>query len=178
MIHTKSINTVLSELSTDAKLGLSGAAAKERLEKNGENRLNEKKKKSLVRRFFEQFYDAMIIILIVAAIVSFAIAIVEGNPKEFFEPCLILVIVILNAVMGVLAHVTQQRKVSYAVCPIHALYQYPAVKRDLRFSIHQGFSQDLEPFHLDYLLILRFHHSDFHHIDNSNPCPPFSLKVY
>ena len=101
MIHTKSINTVLSELSTDAKLGLSGAAAKERLEKNGENRLNEKKKKSLVRRFFEQFYDAMIIILIVAAIVSFAIAIVEGNPKEFFEPCLILVIVILNAVMGV-----------------------------------------------------------------------------
>lgn len=101
MIHTKSINTVLSELSTDAKLGLSGAAAKERLEKNGENRLNEKKKKSLVRRFFEQFYDAMIIILIVAAIVSFAIAIVEGNPKEFFEPCLILVIVILNAIMGV-----------------------------------------------------------------------------
>lgn len=101
MIHTKSINTVLSELSTDAKLGLSGAAAKERLEKNGENRLNEKKKKSLVRRFFEQFCDAMIIILIVAAIVSFAIAIVEGNPKEFFEPCLILVIVILNAVMGV-----------------------------------------------------------------------------
>jgi len=101
LIHTKSINTVLSELSTDAKLGLSGAAAKERLEKNGENRLNEKKKKSLVRRFFEQFYDAMIIILIVAAIVSFAIAIVEGNPKEFFEPCLILVIVILNAVMGV-----------------------------------------------------------------------------
>ncbi|MBP3387663.1 MAG: ATPase, partial [Clostridia bacterium] len=87
LIHTKSINTVLSELSTDAKLGLSGAAAKERLEKNGENRLNEKKKKSLVRRFFEQFYDAMIIILIVAAIVSFAIAIVEGNPKEFFEPC-------------------------------------------------------------------------------------------
>ncbi|MBQ6905938.1 MAG: calcium-translocating P-type ATPase, PMCA-type [Clostridia bacterium] len=101
LIHTKSINTVLSELSTDAKLGLSGAAAKERLEKNGENRLNEKKKKSLVRRFFEQFCDAMIIILIVAAIVSFAIAIVEGNPKEFFEPCLILVIVILNAVMGV-----------------------------------------------------------------------------
>ena len=101
MIHTKDITAVLTELSTDAKLGLSADDAAERLAKNGENKLKEKKKKTLARRFFEQFLDAMIIILIVAAAVSFAIAIVEGNPKEFFEPCLILVIVILNAIMGV-----------------------------------------------------------------------------
>lgn len=44
----------------------------------------------------------MILILIVAAVVSFAIACVEGNPKEFFEPVLILLIVVLNAVMGVM----------------------------------------------------------------------------
>jgi len=43
----------------------------------------------------------MIIILLVAAVISFAIAIYEKEPKEFIEPCLILLIVILNAVMGV-----------------------------------------------------------------------------
>ena len=44
----------------------------------------------------------MILILIAAAVVSFVVACVEGNPGEFFEPALILLIVILNAVMGVL----------------------------------------------------------------------------
>lgn len=44
----------------------------------------------------------MILILIVAAIISFVIACVEGNPKEFFEPALILLIVIMNAIMGVM----------------------------------------------------------------------------
>ena len=43
----------------------------------------------------------MIVILIIAALVSFVIACVEKNPKEFFEPVLILLIVILNAIMGV-----------------------------------------------------------------------------
>ncbi len=53
-------------------------------------------------RFFDQFKDAMILILIAAAVVSFIIACIEKNPKEFFEPLLILLIVILNAAMGVI----------------------------------------------------------------------------
>ncbi len=44
----------------------------------------------------------MIIILLIAAAISFGVAIHEGNPKEFFEPVLILAIVILNAIMGVM----------------------------------------------------------------------------
>ena len=44
----------------------------------------------------------MILILLAAAAVSFAIACVEGEPKEFFEPVLILLIVVLNAIMGIL----------------------------------------------------------------------------
>ncbi len=44
----------------------------------------------------------MILILLAAAFVSLAIAIVEKNPKELFEPFLILLIVVLNAVMGVM----------------------------------------------------------------------------
>ncbi len=44
----------------------------------------------------------MILILILAAAISFAIACVEGNAEEFFEPVLILLIVVMNAVMGVM----------------------------------------------------------------------------
>lgn len=81
--------------------GLTSQEAKELLLKNGENRLQEKKKKSVLVKFFEQFKDVMIIILIIAAIISFVIACIEGEPKEFFEPALILFIVVLNAVLGV-----------------------------------------------------------------------------
>lgn len=99
--HSSERQKVLTELNTDSAVGLSLQEVSLRKEKFGENRLKEKKKKSNLQRFFEQFKDAMIIILIVAAVISFVIAIVEANPKEFFEPALILLIVIINAIMGV-----------------------------------------------------------------------------
>jgi len=99
--HSKDTDTLLSELGADTNLGLSTAEAKSRLEKHGENKLAEGKKKTMLGRFLEQFKDVMIIILLVAAAVSFGIAVYEGNPGEFFEPALILLIVILNAIMGV-----------------------------------------------------------------------------
>lgn len=94
--------TIVSNLESDAVNGLTAAQVKERTEKFGKNKLKEKKKKSWARRFFEQFKDAMIVILIIAALVSFVIACIEQNPKEFFEPALILLIVVLNAIMGVM----------------------------------------------------------------------------
>lgn len=93
---------LLKLLGSNEKLGLTAAAAEKAKAEYGENRLAEKKKKSLLRRFFEQFYDVMIIILLIAAAISFGIAVYEKNPGEFFEPALILFIVILNAVIGVL----------------------------------------------------------------------------
>lgn len=93
---------VLEALEADSVQGLSAAEAAKRLERHGANVLAEKKKKTNLQRFLDQFKDAMILILIAAAIVSFVVACVEGNPGEFFEPALILLIVILNAVMGVL----------------------------------------------------------------------------
>ena len=44
----------------------------------------------------------MILILIAAAVISFVIACIEGKPEEFFEPALILLIVVLNAAMGMI----------------------------------------------------------------------------
>ena len=94
--------TIAKELETDTINGLTVGQVKERTEKYGKNVLKEKKKKTWMGRFFGQFKDAMIIILIIASIVSFVIACIEKNPSEFFEPALILLIVILNAIMGVM----------------------------------------------------------------------------
>ena len=100
--YSKSTEKFLEETETNLETGLSTSQVKELEAKFGKNKLQEKKKKSFARRFFEQFKDAMIIILIIAAVVSFVIACVEKNPKEFFEPVLILLIVIINAIMGVM----------------------------------------------------------------------------
>lgn len=93
---------VLNQLDSNETSGLTNAKVQAALQKYGENKLQEKKKKTNFQRFCDQFKDAMILILLAAAAVSFAIAFVQGEPKEFFEPMLILLIVILNAIMGVM----------------------------------------------------------------------------
>lgn len=99
--HAKGVLDTVEELNTNALEGLSSSEAKARLERDGKNELAKKKPKSTARRFFEQFKDVMIIILLVASVISFVMACIEGNPKEFFEPALILLIVVINAIMGV-----------------------------------------------------------------------------
>ncbi len=100
--HDLSKEEVLSKLSTSIDNGLTSDQITKLQAEYGENKLREKKKKSNIQRFFEQFKDVMILILIAAAVVSFVIACIERNPKEFFEPALILLIVVLNALMGVI----------------------------------------------------------------------------
>jgi len=93
---------IIKQLETDPVNGLTSSSALSRLEQYGKNKLKEPKKKSNIQRFFDQFKDVMIVILIIAAIISFIVAIYEKEAKEFLEPVLIMLIVILNAVMGVL----------------------------------------------------------------------------
>ncbi|MCD8382267.1 MAG: calcium-translocating P-type ATPase, PMCA-type [Clostridiales bacterium] len=100
--HSTTREEALARLHSDQTDGLSGQQATERLAQYGENRLREKPKKTNLQRFADQFKDAMILILLAAAAVSFAIACVQGEPEEFFEPALILLIVIVNAVIGVM----------------------------------------------------------------------------
>ena len=101
-LYSKPAEEVLTELGTDAQGGLSSGQVAELAAKFGPNKLREKPKKTMFQRFLDQFKDAMIIILLVAAAVSFGIAVYEQDPMEFFEPMLILLIVVLNAIMGVL----------------------------------------------------------------------------
>lgn len=99
--HSQNGEELLRQLNTDPETGLTSAQVAELLGKHGQNRLREKKKKTTLQRFIDQFKDVMILILIAAAIVSFVVVIMEQNWGELFEPALILLIVILNAIMGV-----------------------------------------------------------------------------
>lgn len=87
-------------LDTDQKNGLTDKQVKKRLNAYGENKLAEKKKKSLLARFLAQFQDFMIIILLCAAVISFVTSLLQGD-ADFADPIIILVIIILNAVLGV-----------------------------------------------------------------------------
>lgn len=100
--HSTNPEELATLFSSDLSVGLSSDQANEAQIKYGKNKLDEKKKKSNLTRFFDQFKDVMILILIGAAIISFGIACYEREAKEFFEPVLILLIVVLNAVMGVM----------------------------------------------------------------------------
>jgi len=101
-VYAKSINEVLTELKTDAEKGLSAGEAQERFEKYGPNSLGEEKKNPLWKRFLSQFADAMVIILIAAAILSAVMAIKENSGFEgWVDVIVILAIVILNAILGV-----------------------------------------------------------------------------
>ncbi|MDR3052107.1 MAG: cation-translocating P-type ATPase [Oscillospiraceae bacterium] len=99
--HQAAFKAVETALVTDACAGLTAQQAAERLAQRGPNRLQEKPKTPLILRFLGQLADPMIIILLLAAGISFFVAVHEGNPSEFFEPALILAIVAVNAVMGV-----------------------------------------------------------------------------
>ena len=96
---------VLSELGVTEQ-GLSSAEAEKRLAENGKNALRAEKKKSLLRRFFEQICDPMTVILLVAALISGVLAAYEmiTNPAEaegFADVIIILAVVVINAVLGV-----------------------------------------------------------------------------
>lgn len=99
--HTLPAEKVIKDLNSSAQIGLSSTDAQRYLELFGRNELKQKKKKSIWVKFLEQFKDVMIIILLIAAAISFYMAFQSNDSSEFFEPILILLIVIANAILGV-----------------------------------------------------------------------------
>ncbi len=98
--HSASARQVAEKLKTDPEKGLCESTAKKLLEKHGENKLKDKKKPSIIRQFIAQFADFSVIILFIACIISFITGILEGK-GDFVEPVVILLIVVLNAAIGV-----------------------------------------------------------------------------
>ena len=96
--HQQSPGQVLEQLNSSAE-GLTGQEAKQRLDRYGPNKLAEGKKVTLLQRFLQQLSDPMIIILLAAALVSGITAAYSG--ESFADVVIILIVVIINAVLGV-----------------------------------------------------------------------------
>ena len=94
MWFSKSQDQVLNELDVNQKQGLTNEEAQKRLEQYGENKLKGKPKKSLILLFFSQLKDMLIYVLLGAAVITMAIG-------EYIDAIIILLVVILNAVIGV-----------------------------------------------------------------------------
>ncbi len=96
--YTNEVSDVLNEVKSSSK-GLTSAEASKRLEANGKNKLKQAEKDSLLKRFFAQLTDPMIIILLAAAAISAVLAIFEHEfPSDVI---IILAVVLINAVLGV-----------------------------------------------------------------------------
>ncbi len=95
---------VLDILKSDKVLGLREKEAQKRLNENGENTIESQKKRPVILRFFDQFNDFMIIILLCAAAISFVTTMIEGH-RDIIEPLIILAIVTLNALLGTIQEV-------------------------------------------------------------------------
>ena len=109
--YLQTVEEVFSEVNSTEN-GLSAAEAEKRLEANGKNKLAEGKKVSTLARFFDQMKDPMIIILLVAAVISAVTEVIEAG--HFVAPTdsiIILVVVLINAVLGVI----QESKAEKAV---------------------------------------------------------------
>ena len=98
--YLSSAADVISAQKTDAEVGLSDAEAVSRLEVNGLNKLKEAPKESIIKRFFAQMADPMVIMLLVAAAISAAEGIYTGE-GGVADVVIILFVVVINSVLGV-----------------------------------------------------------------------------
>lgn len=115
--HSCNLKDLMKQLNTDYEKGLSSSQVQNLLRRYGENRLKEGRRKTSFQKFLDQFRDVMILILLAASVISFIVAIIEKEPSEFFEPVLILLIVIINALMGVI----QENKAEKALDALKSL---------------------------------------------------------
>jgi Ca2+-transporting ATPase len=96
---------VLEKFDVDADTGLSDAQVAAQREKYGLNELAKEEGKPLWKLVLEQFDDLMVKILLAAAAVSFVLILLdekaEGGIVDYVEPLVILLILILNAIVGV-----------------------------------------------------------------------------
>lgn len=97
--YHKTVHDTCEQLHT-SKDGLKQSVAEDLLKQNGENILPKKREKSKFLMFLSQFCDIMIIILLVAAVVSIAVAIFQKSYSEIVDGVIILFIVLLNAIIG------------------------------------------------------------------------------
>lgn len=120
MYYNKTIEEIRKELDVSLDKGLSNKEVEERKNRYGLNKIKEKEKKSLVSIFLSQLKDVLIYVLLGAATITFIIG-------EHVDGIIILLVVLLNAVIGVV----QENKASQAIAELKKMASPRAlVKRD------------------------------------------------
>ena len=118
---------VLRDYGVDEHDGLDDDEVRKRVALHGRNALPEEKETPFLKLVLKQFEDLLVIILLVAAVVSFVLAWFEESKDRvtaFVEPVVILLILIANAAVGV----TQEQNAEKA---IRALKAYEAEEADV-----------------------------------------------
>lgn len=96
--YNREFSEIISSLKSDSITGLSTDEVKRRLVEYGYNQLVSKRRKSFVMMFLEQFKSFMIIILLIAAVVSGVVGVMEG--EGLLDTYVILGILVVNAFVG------------------------------------------------------------------------------
>ena len=112
--YNHTADEVLAEVQSSAN-GLTSEQAQQRLAQNGKNKLAEGKKTPMILKFLQQLTDPMIIILMIAAVISLVLTIVESKGAatvaDFADVIIIAAVVLLNAILGVV----QESKAEQAI---------------------------------------------------------------
>ncbi len=114
-VYNEKVEEIYERLQTNEK-GLTDEEALKRLQRDGENKLTEKKKKSNIALFFEQFNDFMIILLIFASIFSAVIS--YARNESYVDSIIIIVIVVINAILSFV----QEKKADVAIQELNKMF--------------------------------------------------------
>ena len=114
-VYNETVEELYKRLETN-KLGLTDEEVQKRLERDGENKLTEKKKKANFVLFFEQFNDFMIISLIFASIFSAIISYIRN--ESYVDSIIIIIIVIINAILSFI----QEKKADAAIQELNKMF--------------------------------------------------------
>ncbi len=128
-----SVEQALAEMKSNAQSGLSAAEAAERLEKSGRNTLPKGKQATVFGIFLSQFKNLLVIVLVVAAVLSFVVGDLE-------DAIVILIIVILNAVLG-----TYQEFQAEKALEALSNMQVPSVKVRRDGALHEVSAEEVVP---------------------------------
>ena len=115
--HALHKDEIVAKLQTDSERGLSEAEARERLKRYGPNKLRQQEGPPAWQRFLHQFQDTLVILLMVAAVVSFVVWYLERDEAFPYDSVVILSIVLLNAILGF----TQEERAEAALAALRRM---------------------------------------------------------
>ncbi|WP_447598334.1 cation-translocating P-type ATPase [Nitrospira sp. Nam80] len=131
--YRQSADHLLAWLNTDAQHGLSDEEARARLVTYGHNVLTVEKPVPAWKKFFAQFLDVLVILLLVATAISAGLWVYERDSALPYEAIAIFIVVLLNAVLGYI----QQERAEEAVAALRRMSaaQARVIRNGVRHSI-------------------------------------------